>query len=99
MVSNQGAIIYLQIHIAKYTIWKQQSRDKTKLLPEDSIQKNTAEFKRTHLLCHKKMLIWKLEMIFVGEVYDTSHFLQTHNVNKEQPGHNNGNGVYYNIIH
>lgn len=45
------------------------------------------------------MLIWKLEMIFVGEVYDTSHFLQTHNVNKEQPGHNNGNGVYYNIIH
>lgn len=45
------------------------------------------------------MLIWKLEMIFVGEVHDTSHFLQTHNLNKEQPGHNNGNGVYYNIIH
>jgi len=53
----EGAIIHLQIHIAKYTIWKQQNRDKAKPLPEDVIQKNTAEFKRTHLLCHKKTLL------------------------------------------
>lgn len=84
--------------MVKYTIWKQQSRGKAKLLPEDYIQKNTAEFKRTHLLCCKKPFIWKIEMIFFGEVYDTSHFLQTRNLNKEQPEHNNGNGVYFNII-
>lgn len=47
------AIINLRIHIAKYAIWKQQSRDKAKPLPENNIQKSTAEFKRrTHFLWH-----------------------------------------------
>ena len=51
----QVAIINLQIRIAKSTIWKQQSRDKAKLLP-DYIQKNTAEFKKLISYAIKNLL-------------------------------------------
>lgn len=54
-----GAIINLQIHIAKYALWKQQRGDEAKPWLGDAIQKSTAEFKRTHLLWHKKVLFGK----------------------------------------
>mgnify|MGYP007046774943 CR=1 FL=1 len=42
----------------------------------------------------KKSYLENRNVIFVRKVYDTSHFLQTHALNKKQREHHNGNDVY-----
>lgn len=91
-----GAIIQLQIHIAKYVLWKQGSIQSH--CQQIILRKAQPNSKEELICCDIKKIktsyLQNRNVIFVRKLYGTSYSLQTHHLNKKQPAHNNGNNVY-----